>query len=136
METKIESKVGNTQLPAARLYAFFSDLSTLNEFKDRLPADKVSEWNATPDQLSCVVGGMTRITLKVVERQPEAVKMEGEGMGTPFFFWAQIKPLASGGSCLKLTVKSELNFALKMMLEKPIREGLDKLVDTISAIEV
>lgn len=135
METKIESKVGTTQLPAEKLYAFFSDLSKLDQFRDRLPADKVSDWSATSDELSCVVGGMARITLKIVERQPETVKMEGEGMGTPFFFWAQIKPLSPESSCVKLTVKSELNFALKMMLEKPIREGLDKLVDAIASVK-
>ena len=132
METKIESKTGLVNLPSETLYDFFTDLTRLNEYKDKLPSDKVSDWEVSSDELKCTVGGMAKITLKIIERQPEAVKMQGEGMGMPFFFWAQIKNLSETESALKFTLKADMNFAIKAVAEKPIKESLDKLVDTIS----
>ena len=132
METKIESKTGRVNLPSETLYEFFTDLTRLNDYKDKLPADKISDWEVSSDELKCTVGGMAKVTLKIIERQPEAVKMQGEGMGVPFTFWAQIKNMNNTESALKFTLKADMNFAIKMMAEKPIKESLDKLVDTIS----
>ena len=132
METKIESKTGQVALPSKTLYEFFTDLTRLNDYKDKLPADKISDWEVSNDELKCTVGGMAKVTLKITERQPEAVKMQGEGMGVPFLFWAQVKSLSDTESALKFTLKADMNFAIKMVAEKPIKDSLDKLIDTIS----
>ncbi len=130
--TSIESKIGKSTLPADRLYEAFSDLSRLDALKDNLPADKVSEWNATPDTLSFKAGGMVDVKLRIVDREPgKTIKVEGEGAGMLFNFWMQLKEAAENDTRIKLTFRSDMNFMMRTMFESKIKSGLDKMIDGI-----
>ena len=110
-----------------RVFAKIEDLSNLEALKEKLPADKVKEFACVPP-----VG---KVTLRVVEREtPKCVKFEAENSPLPFNLWVQVVPDGDEASKMRVVVKAEINFMLKGMIEKPLKDALEKIGDVLSKI--
>lgn len=135
MESTFESKIGKVTLPSERIYSFITDF---NNLKDYVPADKISNWEASGDTCHFTVTGMGDVTLKIIEKTPfNLVKVAGEGMGNhEFTLWIQIKEAAESDSRVKVTLKTHINPMLKMMVSKPIQKFLDMLVDSFEKMSL
>ncbi len=133
METKIESKIGNINGPAERVYSF---LSNFNNFKNLVPPDKVKEWHSTEDTCHFKVDGIGEAGLCIIEKEPfSTIKITGEeGSKLDFGFWIQLKEPAPNSTKIKLTIKADLNPMLKMMALKPLQTFVDSLVDQLEKI--
>ena len=117
------------------IYNFFTDFTN---FDSLIPADKVENWTSTHDSCSFSIKEAGQITINIVEKKPyNYVKISPEGK-VPFTFnlYVQLKQIEENDSKIKLTVKAELNQMMKMILKKPLKKGLDDIIDRLSQLKI
>ena len=101
--------------------------------KDNIPDDKASELEFTHDTLSLNVPPVGKISLKIIEREePKTIKFETLQSPMPFNLWIQLLPVTESSSKMKLTIKADMNPFLKMMVAKPLQEGIEKIADMLA----
>lgn len=133
--TKFESSVKVIPYSQERVYAKISDLSHLEALKDRLPQDKVKDLSFDSDTLSFSVSSVGQLTLQVVEREPcKCVKLATVNSPLPFNMWIQLVATGAEECKVKVTIGMDLNPFMKAMVQKPLQEGLEKMVEVLSII--
>ena len=148
---KYESSVKQINYPVDSVYAKISDLNNLSVIKDRIndpliaqqiPADKkgqiedvINKLEFTADSVTCDAGMAGKIEVRVVEREEnKCVKFESVTSPIGFKFWVQTLPTSVTTSKMKLTLEADLNFFMKQMFDKHLREGIEKLADMLAMI--
>ncbi len=133
--SQYESSVKSIPFPQARVYAKLEDLNNLEGLKDRLPQDKVKEFTYSRDEATVNVPPMGNVTIRVVEREePKCIKLEAVGSPIPVNMWIQIIPNGDEASKMRVVVKAEVNFMLRSMIEKPLKDGIEKIAEALSMI--
>ena len=133
--SQYESSVKCIPYPQERVYAKLEDLNNLEGLKDRLPQDKVKEFTYSRDEATVNVTPMGNVTIRVVEREePKCIKLEAVGSPIPINLWVQIIPNGEEASKMRVVVKAEVNFMLRSMIEKPLKEGIEKIAEALSMV--
>ena len=133
--TKFESSVKIVAAAQTAVYEKLSNLSNLEQIKDRLPEDKVKSLTFDADSLSVEIPPVGKISLQIVEKEPcKCIKFATTDSPLPFNLWIQILPVAEHESKMKLTIGMELNMFMKTMVQKPLQEGLEKMADMLAMI--
>lgn len=131
-----ESSVKVIPYSQERVYNKLSDLSNLEAVKDRLPADKIQDLSFDSDTLSFSVSPVGQLTLQIVERQPySCIKLATTNSPLPFNMWIQLVATAEEECKVKVTIGLDLNPFMKAMVQKPLQEGLEKMVEMLAIIE-
>ena len=134
--TQYESSVKQIPYSQERVYAKLEDLNNLEALQGRLPEDKVKEFTFDHDQATVDIPPIGKVTIRVVEREvPKCIKFEAVGSPIPVNMWIQIIPDGSEASKMRVVAKAEVNFMLRGMIEKPLKEGLEKIADTLAMIQ-
>ena len=148
---KYESSVKQINYPVDSVYAKVSDLNNLSIIKERIndpliqqqiPADKLEQVRSaidnlefTADSVSFKAGMAGNIAVQVVEREEnKCVKFESLSSPIGFKFWLQVLPTSDTTSKMKLTLDADLNFFMKQMFDKPLREGIERMADTLALL--
>lgn len=133
---KFESSVKVIPCSQERVYAKLSDLKNLEAVKDRLPQDKVQGLNFDSDTLNFSVSPVGSLTLQIVEREPcKCIKFATTQSPLPFNLWIQIVETAPEECKIKVTVGMEVNPFMKAMVQKPLKDGLEKMVEMLAVIQ-
>lgn len=153
--SRYESNIKPVSSPSSSVYAKLSDLRNLEAIKERLsdpnaqemlkgkiPEDKMEQvkkqldtLEVTADTLSINADMLGKLTIKVVERDPEkCVKYESVNSPIGFTLWVQMLPTSDMTSKIKLTLDASLNPFIMAMVDKPLREGIEKLADMLAMI--
>ncbi len=139
--TKFESSVKYVFYSQEQVYNKLSDLNNLSSLKDRFDqikdqvGDKLKDIQFDQDSITINVQGMN-VTLKIIEREPmKCIKFEGDKTPIPINLWIQILPDGAENAKLKVTIGAELNFFIKKMAEKPLKEGAEKIAEMLSMIK-
>lgn len=136
MESKFESAVKLIPCSRQSVYERLSDLSNIEKVKDRLPEDKVKDLLFDRDSVTVSVAPVGSITLKIIERdEPKCIKFTTEQSPLPFNLWIQLLPVTDASCKMKLTIKAELNPFIRGMVAGPLQDGLEKIADTLAAID-
>lgn len=118
-----------------RIFAMLSDLSNLERIKDRIPQDKVKDFEFDSDSCSFAVDPVGRINFQIVEREPnKTIKFATTNSPVPLFLWVQLKQVAENDTRLKITVRADLNPFLKPMVSKPLQDAVDKISTVIASL--
>ena len=134
--SNFESSVKVIPYSQERVYNKLSDLSNLEAVKDRLPKDKVQDLSFDSDTLSFSVSPVGKLTLQIVEREPsKCVKLETTNSPLPFNMWIQLVATGEEECKVKVTIGMDINPFMKAMVQKPLQEGLEKMVDMLAVIE-
>jgi len=97
-----------------RIYNTLSDLSNLEKFRDRIPADKIKSFTCDADSCTVSVDPVGEVTFNVIEREPfKTIKFITSKSPMPLTLWIQMKP----------------------MLQKPLQDAVDKLADMLTKIQ-
>lgn len=133
---KFESSVKTIPYSQERVYAKLSDLKNLEAVKDRLPQDKIQGLDFDSDTLSFNVSPIGSLTLQIVEREPcKCIKFATTQSPLPFNLWIQLVETAPEECKIKITVGMEINPFMKAMVQKPLKEGLEKMVEMLAVIQ-
>ena len=133
--TKFESSIKPIPYPVENVYRNISDLSNLERVRDRIPEDKLQEFQFDSDSVQVSVAPVGTIKLRIVEREENrCVKFETEQSPMPFNLWIQVLPVSEAESKMKVTVKADIPFMLKGMVAGPLQDGVEKIADALSQI--
>ena len=122
-----ESSVKVIPYSQERVYNKLSDLSNLEAIKDRLPQDKVEDLSFDSDTLSFTVSPVGQLTLQIVE-------LATTNSPLPFNMWIQLVETAEEECNVKVTIEIDINPFMKAMVQKPLQEGLEKMVEMLAVI--
>ena len=154
---RYESKVKTIPAPQAAVYAKLSDLNNLAVLKEKLndpealerikasgkvtddqlqkAREQLKSLEFTSDTLSVDVPPVGKIAIRIVERDPEkCVKFESEKSPIPIKFWIQVLPIDETNSKLRLTLDASVNAFVKMMIDKPLQEGIERVAEALTMI--
>ena len=133
-ESKYESKITSAACSAAQVYRVLSNMENLNRVKDLIPKDKIQEMEIEPDRVRLKVDGLAqKITIAIVDRiENDTIKFGAEGIPMQANFWIQMKEVSPVDTRLKLTIKADIPFMFKMMLEKKLQTGLDQAAEMLA----
>jgi hypothetical protein len=133
--TKFESSVKQIPYPVEDVYRNISDLSNLERVRDRVPQDKLQDFQFDSDSVQVSVSPVGTIKLRICEREEnKCVKFETEQSPMPFNLWIQVLPVSATESKMKVTVKADIPFMLKGMVSGPLQDGVEKIADALSQI--
>ena len=133
--TKFESSIKQIPYPVEDVYRNISDLSNLERVRDRIPQDKLQDFQFDSDSVQVSVSPVGTIKLRICEREEnKCVKFETEQSPMPFNLWIQVLPVDDASSKMKVTVKADIPFMLKGMVSGPLQDGVDKIADALSQI--
>lgn len=123
------------QDPSFQQAAQTASQGKLSEEQMRQLVERVKEMTFDTDSVSVNISPVGQVTLRIVDREPnKTLKFETVHSPMPFNMWIQLLPVSTGGCKMKLTVKAELNFFIRKMVEKPLREGVEKVADMLAMI--
>ena len=133
-ESKYESKITSAPCSAQQIYRVLSNLQNLERVKDLIPKDKIQEMEIEPDRVRMKVDGLAQmITIAIVDRiENDTVKFGAEGIPMDANFWIQMKEVSPTDTRLKLTVKADIPFMFKFMIEKKLQTGLDQAAEMLA----
>ena len=133
-ETKYESKISSAPCSAQQIYHVLSNMQNLERVKDMIPKDKIQEMQIEPDRVRLKVDGLAQlITIAIVDRiENDTVKFGLDGIPMDGNFWIQLKEVAPNDTRIKLTVKADIPFMFKMMVDKKLKQGLDQAADMLA----
>jgi hypothetical protein len=132
---KIESKIGKSASTDQLIYAF---ISNFHNFKDLLPADKVSGWEASEEKCSFQVDPLGRTGLMIIEKKPfSLVKMSSdpEFSSYQFSIWIQLKKVTSDDTRIKITIEPHVNKMMMPMLKIPLKKLADGIIDKMESFD-
>lgn len=133
--TEFVSEVKTIPHDEDRIFNMLSDLSNLERIKDRLPQDKIQDFEFDSDSCSFAVAPVGKITFRIVEREPnKTIKFETTNSPVPLFLWIQLKQVAPEDTKMKMTIKADLNPFIKPMVSKPLQDALDKIAVVIASL--
>ena len=134
--SQYESSVKQIPYPQARVYAKLEDLNNLEGLKDKLPQDKVKDLTYSRDEATVNVPPMGNLTIRVVDREePKCIKLEAVGSPIPVNMWIQIIPDGEEAAKLRVVVKADINIMFRAMIEKPLKDGIEKIAEVLSLIK-
>ena len=133
--SKFESSVKQIPYPVENVYRNISDLSNLERVRDRIPEDKLQDFQFDSDSVQVSVAPVGTIKLRIIEREEnKCVKFETEQSPLPFNLWIQVLPVSETESKMKVTVKADIPFMLKGMVSGPLQDGVEKIADALAQI--
>lgn len=117
------------------VFVMLSDLSNLERIKDRIPQDKIKDFEFDSDSCSFAVDPVGKIRFQIVEREPnKTIKFTTTNSPVPLFLWIQLKQVAENDTKLKITVRADLNPFIKPMVSKPLQDAVDKISTIIATL--
>jgi hypothetical protein len=115
------------------IFAMLSDLSNLERFKDRIPQDKISDFEFDKDSCSFSVNPVGKLTFQIVEREPNKnIKFATTNSPVPLSIWIQLKKVEENDTRMKITARADLNPFIKPMVSKPLQEAVDKIATLLA----
>ena len=132
---KFESSIKQIPYSQKSVYDCISDLSNLERVRDRVPTDKIQDFQFDQDTVSISAAPVGEIKLHIIDRdEPKCVKFETVQSPVPFYLWIQVLPVNETSSKMKVTVDADIPFMLKGMVSGPIQEGVEKIADALAMI--
>ncbi len=134
--TKFESDIKHIPYSQDRVFDKLSNLNNLEGIVERIPQDKVQNLCFDNDSISFSVSPIGDIKLQVVEREPsKCMKLESVVSPMPFSLWIQLVVVTESECKIKVTIGMDINPFMKTMVQKPLKEGLEKMVEMLSLIK-
>ncbi len=152
---KIETGVKTVNYPQGTVYAKISDLTNLKSIKEKFnnpelqekmraetSDEKIEQIGKTletlefnTDSVSMDVKPVGRISISIIEReQPKLIKFSSTQSPVGFKMWVQLLPVTDDTCKMKITVDASVNPFVGAMIEKPLKEGAEKLADMLSKL--
>ena len=133
--SKFESSIKQIPYAVEDVYRNISDLSNLERVRDRVPQDKLQDFEFDSDSVQVSVAPVGTIKMRIIEREEnKCVKFETEQSPIHFNLWIQVLPVTESTSKMKVTVKADIPFMLKGMVSGPLQDGVEKIADALSQI--
>lgn len=108
----------------------------LSKMSEQIPQIQISNFESDTDSCRFQISGMGLAEIKIVEREPhKTIKISSSGgMPVGITFWIQLLPVSAYETKLRLTLDADMSMMIKMMVNKKLEEGINKLADMLAAL--
>ena len=145
---KYISEIKTINFPVEKVYDRLSDLRNIEklinpekfrEIKDQIPDApdiKIDNFQATEDECSFSISPLGKVGLSIADRETnKVVKLTGsEGLPFDINCWLQFLPVSEESCKVRLTIHAELNPMIKMMVNKYLKDGVNRIADALTRI--
>jgi len=145
---KYVSDVKVINYPLEKVYEKLSDLRNLNKLMDpeklkearekvpNAPDIKFENFRATEDECSFTVNPIGSVGIKVIDRElNKTIKLQGsETLPIKFNCWIQLLPHEEENCKMRLTIHADMNPMIKMIVDKHLKEGVNKVAEAFTRI--
>lgn len=133
-EQKYESKICSIPNDAHTVYSVLGNLRNLERVKDMIPKDKVQEIEIMDDAIRMKVDGLgQKFTIRIVDRiEDDTLKFGFDNLPVSLNFWIQLKQVTPQDTRIRLTLKADIPFMFRMMIEKKLQQGLDQAAEMLT----
>lgn len=129
---KIETNVITVNQGVEKVFSLISDL---NNYKVLFPEEKIKNWESSSDSCSFLIKGMSAIQMDIKKRNENDSVEIVSGKTAPFKFNIKIQLEASQEqvnlTALQLTFDADVNPFMKMMVEKPLTNFFNSMVEQV-----
>lgn len=130
-----ESPVKTIAASQEAVYTKFSNLTNLAAIKDRIPQDKIKDFEFDNDSVCFSVSPIGTLGMRIIERDPmKTIKFQSEKSPIQFNLWIQLISTGPYETKVKLTLKAELSMFIKPMVSKPLQDALNKMADMMTML--
>lgn len=131
MSTKFKSEKVTANLNYIDLFEKFTNL---NNLKDYLPKE-VEEFESSVENCSFKIEQLPKMSLQITEKHAyEKIKFESNESQIPFHMFCYIEKNGDNTTDVVIEIDMELNFMMKMLVQKPINIFLEKFIKIIKNI--
>ena len=112
-------------------------MSEIKKQFPNVPDFKLNNFRSTADECSFTVSPVGTIGVLIVEREPtKMIKLAGS-KSVPFQFncWIQILPVDETNCKMKITLHAELNSMFKMLVDKHLKDGIERVSEALTKIK-
>lgn len=107
----------------------------LSKMSEQIPQIKISNFESDADSCRFQISGMGQAEIRIIDRDPyKTIKINSSG-SMPFGinFWIQLLPLSAYETKLRLTLDADMSMMIKMLVNKKLEEGINRLADILAA---
>jgi hypothetical protein len=115
------------------------DPKKMEEIKKQYPDApdiKLDNFQATADECSFTASPIGKVGVHIIEREPsKMIKLIGSD-SVPFQFtcWIQLAEVDEANCKVKITLHAELNSMFKMLVNKQLKDGVEKIAEALTKI--
>ena len=108
----------------------------LSKMTEQIPQIKISNFESDVDSCRFQIAGMGLAEIRIIEREPhKTIKISSSGgMPVGIVFWIQLLPVSAYEAKLRLTLDADMSMMVKMMVNKKLEEGINRLADVLAAL--
>ncbi|MFA6736238.1 MAG: hypothetical protein WCR87_04890 [Saccharofermentanales bacterium] len=133
--TEFVSDVKTILYSDADVYRVLSDPRKLELVKERIPEDTIKEFSFDEESISFRVDPIGKVKFLVVEREAnKLVKLKSEKLPFDVFLWIELDAKAEKDTRLRMTLQADLSPFIKGMVEKQMKEAVDKISDALAEL--
>ncbi len=108
----------------------------LSKMSEQIPQIQISNFESDADSCRFQISGMGLAEIRIVEREPhKTIKISSSGnMPVTIVFWIQLLPVSAYETKLRLTLDADMSMMIKMLVNKKLEEGINRLADMLVAL--
>jgi carbon monoxide dehydrogenase subunit G len=108
----------------------------LTKMTEQVPQIKISNFESDSDSCRFEINGMGQAEIRIIERDPSKnIKIGSTGsLPVEITFWIQLLPVSAYETKLRLTLDAEMSMMIKMLVNKKLEEGINRLADTLAML--
>lgn len=137
MET-YESNVVHIAASTQQVFDKLSNLENLQPLLTNLPpqaTEKVKDIAVTADTCRFTVENFGQMGFKIIDREPcKTIKFSGDETPIEVFLWIQLVEKETNHTKMKVTLKADVPFMLKMMVGDKLKDGVNQIAALLSKI--
>lgn len=108
----------------------------LSKMTEQIPQIQISNFESDVDSCRFNISGMGLAEIRIIEREAyKTVKVISTGsLPIGIKFWIQLLPVDAYETKLRITLEAEMSMMIKMLVNKKLEDGINKLADMLAAI--
>jgi carbon monoxide dehydrogenase subunit G len=108
----------------------------LSKMSEQIPQIQISNFESDTDSCRFQISGMGLAEIRIIDREPhKTIKISSSGgMPVGIVFWIQLLPVSAYETKLRLTLDADMSMMIKMMVNKKLEEGINRLADMLAAL--
>ena len=135
----MEEFISDVKIIAAKdsdVFAKLSNLENLQQFSHLIPEDSaLKDLKCDRDSVSFNINPVGDVKLAILDREPnKTIKFGVLQAPVAANFWIQMVGKNDNETKLRLTLKAELPFMIKMMVGSKIKDGINRFADLLAQL--
>jgi len=108
----------------------------LSKMTEHVPQIQISNFESNADSCRFQISGMGLAEIRIIEREPvKNIKIGSSGsMPVGITFWIQLLYVSAYETKLRLTLDADMSMMIKMLVNKKLEEGINRLADMLAAL--